>query len=421
MCWGGNNNGQLGNGSTVSSLVPVKVQGLGHATTAIVTGGQITCAIQSSGSLYCWGDNRYGQLGNGTFTSSSSPVLVSGLSNVVSVSIGDPNVCAALQDGSVKCWGDNIYFVLDRTVATISNVPLPVVGLSDVKTVEVGSGQACALGNGGTIKCWGNFSGLTSGGSALDKLTPIVVPEVSNATSVSVGLYHACALLASGGVKCWGSNDHGQLGQDNTLPGAPQSSQIPIEVAGLQAVELRAAVLSSCARLSSGEVRCWGYNIDGALGNPTPNTYAIRSVVGVSTAIGITSKLGHVCALLQNKSIACWGWNNAGQLGDPSLPTGGSTAGIAFSPTPVTVVGIGPTVDADNVFSWAERTNAEYFSPSGQSSVSRYGYRFRAYNNGHYLGVNEDGEPHLFYVGPLSNNAALDLNLLTFWSAVAEQ
>jgi len=204
-CWGRNMSGELGNGTTTDSGVPVAVsgmkrhwwsQGSGGTATAVASGAFYTCALQN-GALKCWGINYFGQLGNGTTTGSSTPVAVSGMeSGVTALSAGYEYACA-LQNGALKCWGDNSSGQLGNGSTTNSSTPIAVSGMeSGVTAVSTGiSHHTCALQNG-TLKCWGqNYTGQLGNGTTTDSGVPVAVSGMeSGVTAFSAGGSHTCAI-----------------------------------------------------------------------------------------------------------------------------------------------------------------------------------------------------------------------------------
>ena len=267
-CWGGNSNSELGDGTNTNSWIPKPVVGMGSGIKQISAGYGSACAVTLAGSAKCWGNNDYGQLGNGTLVSSSVPVQVIGLdNNVVSVSISGANSCALLTSDEVKCWGINSVFRtlgLDSSIIS-STIPVKISGLGSglVSLSTVGS-YICVLNNLGIVKCWGVSEGL---GIAAPP-SPIPTEPVSLGSGV-IGLSGggvSCAVFNTGIVKCWGSNTWGQIGN-----GRRESSIVytPTVVSGLtgatQAVSVGAQ--HACALQVSGQIQCWGTNTNGALGN----------------------------------------------------------------------------------------------------------------------------------------------------------
>ena len=230
QCWGRNTKGQLGNGSKMNSDIPVQVNGLTHGVVSVAAGASATCALLATGAVQCWGSNNVGQLGIGLANDSElTPQQVSGLTNgVVGLSVGDQNACALLNNGAVMCWGDNTYGQLGNGASgpgVFSTVPVPVSGLSSgVIGLSSGYGFNCALMNDGRVKCWGNNAqGELGDGTTTASSTPVSVSNITDAVAISTGNQYACALLKTGSVMCWGDNAKGQFGDGTTM-----STTIPV-------------------------------------------------------------------------------------------------------------------------------------------------------------------------------------------------
>jgi len=352
-CWGLNEYGTLGNGTYggpdcggACSITPVTVSGISTAT-AIAVGRFHTCALLSDGTVKCWGDNFYGQLGNGVHTDSYTPVSVSGISTATAVAAGDGYTCVVLSNGTVNCWGYNRHGQLGDGKSGTSDInnsdtPVPVIGITTATAVAAEGEHTCALLSDGTVKCWGdNEAGGLGDGTTVSNSKPVSVSGISTAIAVDAGLYHTCAQLSDGTVQCWGFNFYGQLGNGHIA-----DSNIPVPVRDMStAAAIAAGGNDTCAVLSDGRVQCWGENDTGALGDGSDfNQGQPVSVIGISTGIftatAVAAGYEHTCALLSDGTVKCWGLNDVGQVGDGYINGTDPVCNYICNPTPVSVSGI---------------------------------------------------------------------------------
>jgi len=313
-CWGRNDYGELGIGTTTSSLTPVGVSGLSSKVAAVSAGGSRSCALMTSGALKCWGTLP----GNGT-GSSLSPVSVTGLSSgVKSVSAGGTFTCALTTAGSVWCWGSGSLGQLGNGLLTGSSVPVTPTGLSaGVAAISVGAQHACALTTSAGVKCWGwnNYGETGDQSGATTTAQPIDVAGLpTNIVAISVGGYHSCVVTSTGEAWCWGENQVGQLGDGTTV-----DRPTPSPVSGLSGVvSMTGGTYHSCAIAAGGAAYCWGSNNSGQLGNGSAtDSWQPVLVVGLSSGVvQISGGRFHTCSVDAAGQAKCWGNNIWGQIGD---------------------------------------------------------------------------------------------------------
>ena len=317
-CWGRNNYGQLGNGATATSHKPVRVAGLGRAR-AVAAGGRHACALAADQTVWCWGKNSSGQLGNGSVQNQSRAAKVTGLSGVGAIDAGNDHTCAITADGKLWCWGDNRAGQLGRPAGGHQAKPVRVEGLQGVQSVSLGGFHTCAVTNAGAVWCWGkNDVGQLGVGDTKPRAEPAQVSALGGVARISAGGAHTCALVRDGGLWCWGNNASGQIGD-----GTSRLRFAPVKVPNLASVVHVSAGGGylgghTCAVLQNGSAWCWGNNLSGQLGHSQPADTHQRPTrierAGIVASIEASGR--HTCAIDRSGRVHCWGRNTDGQVGD---------------------------------------------------------------------------------------------------------
>lgn len=333
-CWGHNSYGQLGDGTLERRLSPVDVVGLGASVLHLSTGGSgHTCAILSDRSVWCWGYNDRGQLGDATLEDRSVAVAVRGLpagAEPISVSTGARHSCVALADGRVYCWGAGGSGRLGNGSSSDSLTAVRAQGVDDAASVSLGGHHSCALTTSGGVKCWGfNANGELGDGTTSWRNTAVQVSGLtSGVTALSAGSFHTCA-IASGVVNCWGRNSSRELGDGTTM-----RRTVPTRVVDLSAgaIGVAAGEHHTCAIDAAGGVWCWGFS-DRRLGaGPGASGESPQAVMGLTAPATLIEVANvHSCAQLDTGGVWCWGLNTLGQLGDGTVSSR-STAVPVVSP-----------------------------------------------------------------------------------------
>jgi alpha-tubulin suppressor-like RCC1 family protein len=319
-CWGGNANEQLG-APGAGSVIPVNVS-LSASVAQLDAGLGVGCVVESTTGVQCWGE------GIGV------PSTPSGWGfGIAQVSAGWLHHCAVTTSGGVKCFGDNRFGQLGNGTWSFGGSPVPVdvTGLtSGASVVAAGTfGHTCALTTSGGVKCWGDNSVGQLGAPSSDicfissvcSQTPVDVTGLaSGATAISVGRSDSCAVLSAGGVKCWGF----------------MFGPTPVTIAGLGGPVAQVGVGDEhvCFRMGSGGVKCQGRNLYGQLGDGTTMDRASPvDVVGLGAGVtDLSAGIYHNCVVLSTAQAKCWGDNLDGQLGN------GASSGLLPNPVPVDVV-----------------------------------------------------------------------------------
>jgi alpha-tubulin suppressor-like RCC1 family protein len=312
-CWGWNEDGQLGDATTggfTDAPRYVDTQGLpaGKALVQVVTGDSHACALDSAGAAYCWGANNKGQLGTGHSGGSSSipqPVDTHGAlagKTLTQITAGGDHTCALDTTGTAYCWGDNTYGELgDGHTGGSSNVPVIVHTSASRATraltqITAGGDHTCALDTTGTAYCWGrNNDGQLGHPGTSQTAHPLAVNTTGalagkTLLQVTAGFYATCALDTTGTAYCWGDNNNGQLGDhDTTNAAVPVRVDANGAIAGRALIQISSAVRHTCALAATGAIFCWGYNGDGDLGDNTTASSNVPVLAGPQPPTDVTA------------------------------------------------------------------------------------------------------------------------------------
>jgi alpha-tubulin suppressor-like RCC1 family protein len=346
-CWGRNDYGQLGDGSRTASAVPVRVlppastepvpvvveepTGDVFRVEELAVGYDQTCA-RRGGSVWCWGRPPAAPI-NPAPPDLLRPAPLPGLDDVVQLAAGFGFFCARRENGTVVCWGENTYGQLGDGTTESRTTPVPVAGLDRAENLVADYGRACARRSGGEVWCWGEGKPTAAPVEALR-------PWRGSIRQLALSDGHWCVLLAGGEVRCQGNNDHGQIGNGEGgcrpdpagIPcGPPDSACLPPQICAeapefvavrelAPAVELALGSGFSCARHENGTVSCWGWNHQGQLGRgygfAEAEGWLPAAVEGLDDATSLRADAGRVCALKSDGTAVCWGQNVFGELGD---------------------------------------------------------------------------------------------------------
>jgi alpha-tubulin suppressor-like RCC1 family protein len=343
-CWGSNSQAQLASRSDSvcfgellpgqdslqataqpCSLLPLRVSQT-LSFTSVSAGDSTACGLASTGSVYCWGYNADGEIGNGSTGNRSTPTLVTSALTFTSLTAGGSHTCALAAGGAAYCWGQDSLGQLGDARRAKSTTPIPVSGGGGpaiFASISAGKNHTCALFTSGTAFCWGNNdSGQVGNGTFSISETPAPVSQPVAFTSISAGRDHTCALAANGAAYCWGSNFLGQLGNPNV-----GTSPTPVQVVGGQTfVAISSGGAHTCALTGAGAVFCWGSNADLQLGRgpftggDVPGTTPVQVGQGERPAgvtfTSVSAGATHTCGVGSDGAAYCWGSNIRGALGN---------------------------------------------------------------------------------------------------------
>jgi alpha-tubulin suppressor-like RCC1 family protein len=323
-CWGYNANGQLGNNDTaIVNPTPVAtVGGLEFQSLSVSKVQDVTCGVTPDGAAYCWGENNEGQLGDGTTTRRLTPTPVAGGLTFKSVAVGSGHTCGVATNGTAYCWGFSPNGAFgDGSVGLRLTPAVAAPGMS-FQSIVGGNDFTCGLTQAGAAFCWGlGGAGQLGDGKATTSTTPVAVSGGLTFRSLAAGGITVCGLTIAGKIYCWGNNFYGTVGDGSsaTEDGTTRRAA-PVGVAGnLTFRSLSAGYQTMCGVTDSGAGYCWGYNF-GAIGDGTTDHRSSPTAVAGGLAFqSIASGTGYGCGLTTNNAVYCWGDNSNGALGDGSI------------------------------------------------------------------------------------------------------
>ncbi len=424
QCWGYNGTGQLGDGSVSNRNTPTPAS-LAAAPANLnprLDGGYYdTCMLAVDGGVICWGANNHGQLGDGTSVASRTGVRpIPAGAGATMLAVGDSHACAVV-NGGVQCWGANSWGQLGDGTTLERSTPVQVIPAnSGVTAVDAGVRHTCAVVKGG-VKCWGgNTLGSLGDGTNTSSLSPVqAIAEGGGVTGIAAGNDHSCAIVGSG-VKCWGYNAAGQLGDGTTT-----NRTKPVDVVGLAGPSASADVVTNCvvngsATLSAGGSATYLLTVSYADGTKK-NTTSLRWRVCSKDALFGCDPSNTTAA-----SIDAAGVLTASSSLTEDTPVvvsalcGNDSAGIPLGAVAKVTLQAAPTSSGqDCLFAWAEKNYPELFQPSGAASKTSGSYYYRYYSiTNANLGVSST-DNHLYYLGSASRNALWDLGVWTTWASKA--
>lgn len=334
--WGNNYRGELGDGSATNRATPGQVPGL-SGVTEIASGGDHNLALKSDGTVWAWGSNDSGQLGDGSLTDRSTPVQVAGLAGVSHIAAGMSHSAALKTDGTVWAWGDNSFGQLGDGTTTNRTTPVQVHGLTGVTGIAAGGKNTAASIADGSVWVWGeNRGGNLRDGTTINRATPILLQGWANISAISFG-GATSVIKPDGTVWSWGFNGYGQLGG-----GGVTSSSIPVAV----------PAYSGATQIAAGETHALALKSDGSVWQSGPLFMAVmlgtgdtgsstpQQVAGLTDVTAIAAGNSHNVVLKGDGTVWAWGYNPYGQLGDGST-TDRTTPVQASGLTGVTAIAAG--------------------------------------------------------------------------------
>ena len=317
--WGDNSNGQIGDGTNIDRASPVQI-GTDNKWISISCGYENTIGLKSDGTLWAWGENNYGELGDGTTTFRITPVQIGADDKWVSIASGFRHTLGLKSDGSLWTWGLNQYGQLGDGTTIHKYNPMQIGTDFNWVGISAGSHHSLALKSDGSIWAWGwNYYGSLGDGTTIQRNSPVQIGADNKWTSISAGLYHNLGLKSDGTLWAWGENTYGELGDGTTTQ---RNSPVQIGTDN-KWVSITAGSAHSVGLKSDGTILAWGYNFFGQLGDGTSGFGADKNTpiqTSVTLDVWLNASAGnyHSLGLKSDGTLWAWGNNYYGQLGDSS-------------------------------------------------------------------------------------------------------
>lgn len=334
-CWGYNTSVALGTGDANFRDIATLVAVPGNPTfTSVTTGLDHTCAVATSGAVYCWGTNTNKQLGDGTQTSRNSPVLADPSTQYLMVSAGSQHTCGITTNNKLRCWGTNMFGELGNGLGNGVYNPADIDSTNSYKTVSASYNSTCAITTTHKLRCWGtnNRNQLGIAGGSFN--TPQDVDSATDYSVVSIGVAHTCAVTMAGQLKCWGNNSWGQLGDGTittrTVPTNVDSSETFVSVS-VNSDSNATPRGTTCAITTSKTLYCFGYNDAGQVADGTISTRRSPTLSDAGTSYDqVSLGGGRVCGVPTAGYLRCWGNFGFDGGANPQYNSNGAGHNIGF-------------------------------------------------------------------------------------------
>lgn len=326
-CWGRDVEGQVGDGANPNPATSPRRIGTLNDWARVAGGRDHTCAIRTSGKLYCWGSDSSGQLGDGnTSSTADAPKRIGTLDDWSKVDSGYAHSCGIRKNGKLYCWGSNADGQIgDHGASSTADAPKRVGTGADWNSVSTGREHTCGIRQNGKLYCWGGDDKRQVGDGANPDpaLYPRRIGSLDDWATVSAGEYHTCAIRKSGKLYCWGFDNFGQVGEgQTTIP-----LDVPVHIGSLDDwATVAAGNNHTCGARKNGKLYCWGWNSDNQLGDEGSGTAsAPRRIGALDDWASLSGGRAHTCGIRKGGSLYCWGRDTEGQVGDGTNPTPAKT------------------------------------------------------------------------------------------------